>query len=475
MMTGNVFQPQGKSVFMPVPVVILRGVLCVCLLLLPALSPAQCPPPTPNASPVDRFPAPAKKPAREEPILPEAGFLSDTHYTSQFFGFGFDLPLTVHGHEVMLPVMPEKQHALLALQYEEGKHRGYIEVTAYDPVKGFDANTPEQQEQELREWSKQGTRAGQLPQMEIPKYMMRNHGFYHRNLRLGKFRAVEYWAGINNYTVKVVAASTDGEFVRKMKDLMEQAEIYCPTDDGTLTDDRGKAVTVHGMPYTGPTAPTFRVNAALRDTPAQEIPMGEVADGVYRNSDLGLEYVLPLGWAKQAPAAADPPVDEAALREYRFLHACSVTLLQSAAREKGADSGVVLRALDPNCLSMRTPASLTDKRALDEMAASFERLGEFGKINSDELMTISGRLFMVFHGTIPASSHKAGLPERLSQTIFVTRYNKLLMMWSFTAADIRALDELPTGDIRFASSPAIHLQLARRKDATLTANGSDKP
>ena len=43
---------------------------------------------------------PVEKSVRAEPILPEAGFLSNTHYTSQFFGFSFDLPLTVQGHEI---------------------------------------------------------------------------------------------------------------------------------------------------------------------------------------------------------------------------------------------------------------------------------------------------------------------------------------------------------------------------------------
>ena len=60
---------------------------------------------------------------------------------------------------------------------------------------------------------------------------------------------------------------------------------------------------------------------------------------------------------------------------------------------------IVLRALDYNCLSMRTAVTLTDKRALDETAASMEEMGEFGEIDTDQLRTISDHLFMVFHGS----------------------------------------------------------------------------
>ena len=76
-------------------------------------------------------------------MLPEAGFLSNSRYTSQFFGFAFDLPLSVQGHQIMMPVMPEKEHALLALQYEQNTRRGYIMVTAIDPRKEQqEVNTP---------------------------------------------------------------------------------------------------------------------------------------------------------------------------------------------------------------------------------------------------------------------------------------------------------------------------------------------
>ena len=409
---------------------------------------------------------PVQKPMRAEPVLPEAGFLSDTHYTSQYFGFSFDLPLTVQGHEVMLPLMPEKQHALLALQFEQGQQRGSITVTADDPVPGHDVNIPDQRQKELDQWAQNGTQAGGLPLAPVPGFMLRSGHFYHRFTHRGRNYAAQYWTGINNYTVKVLVATNDEQFLRKAKDMMAEVQMYCPQDDGTLTAEDGKLVKVTGKPYTGPTVPTARVNAALHDLPGKNIPPGKFADGAYQNEDLGFRYELPKGWQPLAAGTIDPPLEPTALREYQFLHACSRTLLEAAPEQEKdnpvVSSAIVLRALDPNCLAMRTAASISDKRATDEVAASLEDLREFGEIGSDGLTSVAGHLFMVFHGTIATSERGSDLSQRVSQTILATRYNKLLLLWTVMAPNLTALQELPTGTVILGDTPSIQLRAAEQ-------------
>ncbi len=432
------------------------------LLLAATWSGAQCTATAATPGVLPKFPV--EKKVHAEPVLPEAGYLSDTHYTSQYFGFSFDLPLTVRGHEIMLPLMPDKQHALLALQFEQGQQKGSIMVTADDPAPGYDVNIPEDRQKELEDWSKNGTQAGGLPLTPVPPWMLRSNHFYHRVTHRGHNYAAQYWTGINNYTVKVVVATNDEDFLRKAKNVMEEVKFYCPQDDGTLAADDGKPVKVPGEPYAGPTVPTSRVNAALKDEPAKEIPPGEFVDGVYQNAELGFRYELPKGWKPLPAGAIDPPLEPTALREYQFLHACSRTLLQAAPQPpkegENVTAAIILRALDPNCLAMRTAASVTDKRAADEVAASFEDLGEFGEIGSDGLMSIAGHLFMVFHGTIATSSRGADLSQRLSQVIFASRYNKLLLVWTAMAPTTAALQELPTGTVVFGDSPSIQLSKA---------------
>lgn len=425
---------------------------------------AQCPTADKDPSFIPGRPGPVSKAAAEQPLLPEAGFLSNTHYTSQFFGFAFDLPLTVQGHEIMMPVMPDKQHALLALQYEKGDRTGYIMVTASDPRPGEQINIPDKQEEQLERWNNAGQYGGFNPS-PVPRFMLRSgQRFYSSVHRNGRNYAAQYWAGINNYMVKVVIGTNDEDFLRKAKDLMAEARFYCPQDDGTLITAQGKPVKPEGAPYDGPTVPTSRVNAALHDEPGKNIPPGQLAEGVYRNPDLGLQYQLPRGWEKLAAGQDDPPPIEAgSLRVYRFLHACSRTLLEIAPHRKpqsheAPSAEIVLRVLDPSCLSIPSARSLTDKRAADTVAASLEEMSEFGEIATDELVSVHGHLFMVFHGTVSTSQRSEDLGLRMSQTIFATRYNNYLLMWTVLAPNRDALAEVPTGNILFNGSPPIELR-----------------
>ncbi len=437
--------------------------LVLFLLFSAAAMPAQCPS---NDFDTDLLPkAPVVKPADEEPLLPEAGFLSDSHYTSQFFGFGFDLPLTVKGHQIMLPVMPEKQHALLALQFENAGRTGYMSVIAIDPRPGFDISTPEREAQQLKNWARYGGETGTPPKFFIPDYMLRSGRFYYTVRHKGKNYAAQYWTSINNYAVKVVVATNDQEFLRKAKTAMAAARFYCPQDDGTLLTHDGKPFTPDGEPYEGPTVPTYRVDGALRDQPGKKIPLGGISGGIYRDPDIGLQYELPKGWeVLPAEDNSDPPRDDTAQREYDFLHACSQTLLRMAphsagdAKAEGPTPMIVLRAMDPNCLSLRTATSLRDKRIVDEVAANFEELGAFGEIATDELVSISDHMFMVFHGTIAAPAATDDLAKRMSQSIFAVRHDKLLLVWSLLAPTTAALNEIPTSGISFDGSAPIQLR-----------------
>jgi hypothetical protein len=431
---------------------------------------AQCPTPDDDVD-INPHPLPTfktdKPPVLEEPILPEAGFLSDTHYTSQFFGFSLDLPMNVQGHEIMMGVMPERQHALLSLQFEKGQQNGYITITAQDPKPGLDVKTPDQQQQaQLRQWAQNGGPLGSVPAFPIPEYMLHTGHFYYSLRHKGGTFAAQYWTPINNYVVKVVIGTNDQDFLARAKKAMAEVQFYCTQDDGTLTTTKGKEVKPVGEPYQGPTVPTFRVNQAIRDQPGKNIPPGRVTNDSYGNPQVGLQYTFPKGWQALPPDRSDPPPDNAS-REYQFLHACSQTLLRLVPRPAPGHSYrdgpmIVLRALDYNCLSMRTAVTLTDKRALDEVAATFEEMGEFGQIDADQLKTISDHLFMVFHGTVGKDLRGEDLAERYSQTIYATRFNKLLLVWSLMAPTKSDLEQIPASGIELQGLPPIELHKALR-------------
>ena len=452
----------------PVPVTCLLRLLTLALLLMASVSLlAQCNPPEEvedtSPHPAPHFSDPKQPPPLEEPILPEAGFLSDTHYTSQFFGFSLDLPLNVQGHEIMMGVMPEREHALLSLQFEKGQQNGYITIMALDPRPGLDAKTPDQQIQsQMRTWAQNG---GQLalspPAFPVPDYMLRAGKFYYSVRHKGGMFAAQYWTAINNYTIKVVIGTNDKEFLSQAKKAMAAVQFYCPQDDGTLTTPNGKPVKVVGEPYQGPTVPTFRVNKAIKEQPVKDIPVGQTSGDAYHNTDIGLQYSFPNGWQALTPDRSDPPPPDAS-REYQFLHACSQTLVKLVPKPPPGKSYrdgpmIILRALDYNCLSMRTPVTLADKRALDETAAMLEQTGEFGQIDTDQLKMVSNHLFMVFHGMVSMDQRGEDLAQRFSQTIYATRFNKLLLVWSLMAPTTSDLEQIPTDGIVLEGLPPIEL------------------
>ncbi len=265
-----------------------------------------------------------------------------------------------------------------------------------------------------------------------------------------------YWTRIKNYRIGVLVSTNDKDFLQKAKQAMSTARFYCLNDSGALTMPDGQLVKPEGEPYRGPTVPTWRADAAIKNKPALEIPPGAVKDGVYRNPALGVLYELPKGWdVLPANNSGSPPTDLTALRVFEFLHACQRTLLRIAppadgkVPSQGRRPAITLRVLDPVCLSLPSPASVSDKRKAEEVGASLEMLSEFGEITSSNLASVGDQLLMVFHGTIVAPAAVGNLEQRMAQVLYVTGHNKMLFVWSLMAPTSAELGALPTIAVTF--------------------------
>ena len=422
-----------------------------------------------------------------EPLLPESGYLSDTTYTNDFFGFALNLPIASQGHLIRLPLMPERQHALLAIAYQNGDRSGSLTIDAMDPregLEGFSTQKKGQQQLDSRapgalqagaqrepqdqvQLSPQGTLIAPQPELAMPEFQLPAKRFHSSQRHKGEKYTALYWTQIKNYRVGVLVATNDKDFLLKARQAMAGVRFYCTADDGTLATKDGKPVTPEGERYEGPTVPTWRAHAAIQTNPGLAIPPGEVTDGVYRNPPLGLQYELPKGWnVLPAHNGGNPPADPASLREFEFLHACSRTLLRieqpgsGDAAVAGRQPLIVLRALDPTCLSLRTPAAVSDTRIAEEVGVSLEAMTEFGQVTSEELTSISDQFFMIFHGTIAVPAEGELLAQRMSQTMFATNHNKMLLVWSFMAPTSGELATMPASGISFEGAQPIDLASA---------------
>ncbi len=428
---------------------------------------------------------PSKLPDHNVPherVLPESGYLSNTTYTNDYFGFSLALPITAQGHLVKLPLMPQRQHALLAIAYQDGDRSGSLTIDAIEPREGLEGFSATHQEQQLTaptpgiqpgqqnetqpQVGAQGGLVAPQPQLGAPQFQLPAERFHSSQQHKGEKYTATYWTVIKNYRVGVLVATNDKDFLRKSKQAIAAVSFYCTAENGTLATKEGNLVTPEGERYEGPTVPTWRADVAIERNLGLAIPPGEVGDGMYRNPALGLQYELPNGWeVLPTHNGGNPPADPAFLREFEFLHACSRTLLRiqqpgSSDAGPGRRPMVVLRALDPKCLSMRIPTEESDARTAEEVGVSLEALLEFGQVASHRLVPVSDHLFMVFHGTVAAPPEGGQLAQRMSQTMFATQQNKMLLVWSFMAPTSTELSTMPANGIRFDAAEPLELSSA---------------
>jgi hypothetical protein len=104
---------------------------------------------------------------------------------------------------------------------------------------------------------------------------------------------------------------------------------------------------------------------------------------------------------------------------------------------------------------MRTPASVADKKAANQITADLELFSEFGEIKSNELVSLGNRLFVVFRGIIGWRSPGEALSSRMSEALFATRQRKVFLMWYLMAPTSDELAVMPPSSITFDGSQPI--------------------
>jgi hypothetical protein len=396
----------------------------------------------------------------DEQLLPETGYLSDTRYTSVFFGLALDLPAPID-QRIMLPLMAKGQHALLALSFKNGSRESSITITASEPSNPIPEMTEEERQKAFQAWANYQPQLRRVP----PDWMMRSGHFYHVQNHIGGKYGLLYWTKIKNYKLHFEIVSNDPEFLKKAKHAMDSIQVYCPTDDGTLTTRDGDPVLLEGKPYQGPTVPTAHVDARLSDkTEEHEVPAGDVTDNIYRNADLGIEYAVPTGWkvlnVRRSAVVSKPPATPIAQRTNDFLQACSRKLLQveeDTPRSTAGPARLTLMTLDPACLSLRGPDTTRDRQGAEELAAYLEMLNDFGTLQFAGLVSAQNHVFALYHGTIGEHAPGQELASRESEMIFATRQHKMLLLWILSASNGPALDGAPQSTVRLDGADSIDL------------------
>jgi hypothetical protein len=430
----------------------------LCVWLLTGFAAAQCPVTDPDADLPPPLPLVNSSTRTGEPRIPESGYLTNTSYANAYFGFVIDLPAALEGHRIMLPLMPQGQHALLAIGFQEGRRSGTFLITASEPPNPLHEMTEDERRAEFQAWAK-----GQPTyQINPPDWLTRTGRFYHVSKHAGDVTTVQYWTFIKSYLIRVKVSSNDAAFLRNSKDAVNGVRFYCAQEDGTLINEAGKIVPTPGEGYQGPTVPTAVVDAALADRPALEyIERGETAGGAYHNEQIGLVYAYPTTWEASHDDPAPAATDEIAKRTREALDACSLLLLRlmppkgEAATADGRT--ITLRAVDQTCLGLPAPNSASDQLGAEALGAYLQMLGAFGEVRSNSLAMRGDQLFAEYSGMIGEHGNGEKLGERRAEAVAVTRHRKLLLVWTWTAASPAELASMPKTTASFENAAPIDL------------------
>jgi len=389
-----------------------------------------------------------------EALLPESGLLTDDTYTNLYFGFSFHLPMSIHGHRLMLPLSSPGEHALLAMGFQDDRRYGTLEVTAGGNSAEYDQRiTPDQAQQREDQIarSKPGAR-NRLDYAPAPLKVKRT------DKHSGERRATQYLARIKDYDVRFTIQTNDKAFLDKARQGIEDVKIFCTDDTGRFFTPDGKPYIPHGVATSGPTIPTAIVDEAIGNHPAEQtIPPGRFADGKFRMPQSDFSYALPAGWVPDTrpPAPDDEGAgDTLAERLLDLWHSCARNVLDANPATNGA-ARLQLRVLDQACFGLPAPASITDSVGSESLGRYLQMLGRFGEITSNRLVEFGGRLFSVYEGTVPAPPPTSNLEQRDAEVIAITRYGKLLFAWCWTAPTMSELMQVPGAQVQFGSSPPI--------------------
>ena len=429
----------------------MRGCIAACLVSLwlfacCASLRAQCPARSSGA--------PMRSDQPGEPLLPEAGLLTDDTYTNLYFGFTLHLPISVSGHRLMVPITLPGEHALLAIGFQQNSRYGTLKITAGGRRDENHKNmTPEQAQQREDEMARGKGDATPTYRFDLTppavhlKRMERHSGEVH---------GTQYSARLRDYTVRFTIQTNDPAFLKKARESVSGLRVFCTDDAGRFLARDGRAFVPEGTPTTGPTIPTAVVDQAISARPAEHIPAGSVIRSSLQIPDLQFAYALPSGWTVvNVPEAEDEGRGDTLSERLLFLwKSCARTLLRASGGPNGA-MHLELRALDQSCLALPFPASASDTLHAEALGEYLQMLGRFGEIASNRLVQAGGRPFVVYEGTVTEGHAAQNLENREVESIVVTRYNRLLYVWRWIAPTMSELRRVVGSQVQFGNGMAV--------------------
>ncbi|HUO59699.1 MAG TPA: hypothetical protein VMU24_03460 [Candidatus Acidoferrales bacterium] len=386
-------------------------------------------------------------------LEPESGMLSQTRYTSLYFGFALNLPPSSDLRRIRATLQPSGIHALLALRNFAGDRSTRLVIRAHDAREsGVDAEFfARERLQQLREseptWhGPEAKKFGDLPAWRI-EIGQGGYAFVH---------SLSWFFALRGYVVQVDLDYSDEEYGAKMVKHIESMEFFsAPLEDGRAAEVVGPGA----EPYNGPALPTSFVDRMLTERPGEKLDAGEWHGQEYRNASAGLRVRLPQGWVAKPTTSAehillngvDPDVQlETPDRRHELWLACTRTLIVAEDRAHAAVPGLypalVITLLKRDCMpDLDIPTQKDDAFGLDLLASTLVRATEMTKFHRGRWSQRGQNVTFALDGSLPYEVPQDRLARRLSlQLLLVPRGEYFITVFAM-AENADALRRLEQG------------------------------
>ena len=122
---------------------------------------------------------------------------------------------------------------------------------------------------------------------------------------------------------------------------------------------------------------------------------------------------------------------------------------------------IVLRAIDETCLDLPAPMSADRSVWSGRVGCLLSHMLARLASSADDLAMHDEHVFAEYSGVV--GEHREGQPlgQRRNEAMYVTRHRKLLLVWTWIAADTAGLSSMPKTSVRFEDETPI--ELARQR------------
>lgn len=406
---------------------------------------------------------------------PDQGFLSDSSYANQYFGFAFDFPPSAQLQPVNRPMAPDGQVQLLELA-GPAPHRAVVSITARPKREKGDPDA----KQTLRRDLDNELFYGVEELRGLSKISIGKHLFYYYETRRGIDEHYLLATDLDGYVLRVYLAGRDDKLVAQLQASFVGSKWFEPSQARQYAGTDAK-------PYEGPAMSSHRLATLKSDSPASHLDPGVVANNEYRNQELGLTYRLPVGWMIGTEPGVQREVERVRQQqgdgpwmgraESELVKACNRVLF-SARKEPAGPNGkvsydgfgeITLSAMATPCVpDMQFPSSVTDADGIKAFLAQFALTHPLLRdVRQGRAFETGGRLFIVTEGMVTFQIEGEDLSRRLSIAMAITEHRGWLLTWFFGAPHDSELRELMDTKMVLEPEP----MLSRAKTSEVTAGG----